>query len=354
LAASRKVWIAVTVVLMTLAALLEAISYSLIAPLIQTFVLNQKLQPPVDSLGVMGFYERLLASSTPVQRLQWISAGILGISILKHVVLYASQVVSTWLWLRIGTDLRQRMWQKCLQLDYAYFLSRKQGSIVHDVLVETHHTAYVLQLLVNQVGNLLNLLTLVGLLFAISWEVTVLILLPGALIWAIVHRISNRVRLAGEQRIGIEEEAMALVTEAVAGIRQVKVFSAENQIVESFGQVMRRFLDNRVLQDVLTPIPFHATHLLSISVLCLFLFGFSILYASKLLVLLPALGTSLIIFRSLIPHISSSLSTWIRLQSFFPSVGTVCRFLKETDRADLPQMSGSPIQDGPMCSEVYR
>ena len=320
-------WFVAILILMSAAAFLEAIGYSLIVPLIQTFVLENQESAPIGSAGLLAIYGSILDTYTPLQRLRFIAVGIVILFLIKHAVAYGSHLVSTWTWLRISRELRERVWENCLNLDYAFFLDQKQGGLLQIIFHESHHTAFVIQHLILMAGSLLNVLALAGLLFALSWKLSLASVGMGLVIWLFVQQASGVARRIGEHRVDLEKGAMGFIAESIGGIRQIKVFSAEQPIVDVYKEQMGHYLKNRLKHDSLVPLPKHVIQLLSIVVLCGFLFAASYFLPSDLRSIVPTLGAFLVIFRTIVPHISALSSTWMTIQSLLPATDKIVPFL---------------------------
>ena len=301
-------------------AALEGVGYSLILPLIQTFVMDGGGAFTWGSGRVMSFYESVLSGYEPAERLRLIAFLLVGVFFLKHVVLYGSDALTAWTWGRISRDLRERVWERAVSLPYRFFLDRKHGGLVHNLFNEPHHASTVIQLLVKLTTGLFSIAALVVLLLAVSWQLTLVAAATTILMLAVVTLASKWARIIGRDRIDIEQRALALVSETVSGIRQVKVFSAEPQVVTNFRDIMREYLVNRFKHDALSPLPFHVTNLAAITVLGGFLVFFSYFAASDLKAVLPLLGTFVVVFRNAVPHLTAVSDTWVRLQGLLPSV----------------------------------
>jgi subfamily B ATP-binding cassette protein MsbA len=299
---------------------LEAVGHSLILPLIQTFVADGGGALPWGSGQVMSFYESALSGYEPAERLRLVAFLLVGVFFLKHVILYGSDALTAWTWGRISRSLRERVWERAVNLPYRFFLDRKHGGLVHNLFHEPHHASTVIQLLVRLTTGLFSIAALVLLLLAISWQLTLAAAAATILMWSVVTLASKWARNIGRDRIDIEQRALGLVSETVSGIRQVKVFSAEPTVVTNFRNIMREYLVNRFKHDVLSSLPLHVTNLVAIMVLGGFLVFFSYFAASDLKGVLPLLGTFVVVFRNCVPHLTAVSDTWVRLQGLLPSV----------------------------------
>ena len=337
-------------------ATLEGIGHSLVLPLIQTFVMDGNSSSTWGSGSVMAMYESLFSLYGKAARLRLIALLLMAVFFLKHVVLYGSEALTAWTWGRMSQRLRERVLERAVRFPYQFFLDSKQGRLVHILFHEPHHASTVIQLLIRLATGLFSVTALVVLLLVVSWQFTIVAAATTALMWVVVNLASKWARTVGRDRIDIEQRALGLVTETVSGIRQVKVFSAEPQVVRSFRDIMQEYLVNRFKQDAIAPLTFHVTNLVAISVLSGLLIFFSYAAAEDLMGMLPLLGTFVVAFRNTVPHLTAVSDMWVRIQSLLPSVELVEDILGEDAPSSKPvsgeQRAFHRLSDGILFQDV--
>jgi len=323
-------WQVVAIIgLILLTSLVEGIGFSLLVPLTQAFTSSQSSQ--AAGSAVFELYQGWLGGQTPEYRLAFIGLMLGGVFILKNGLQYLREVLSTHLWVGIGAETRLRVFASVLQRPYRYFLDRKQGGLVQHLYYEPHHVAYVVQMGIEQCANLLTVGVLIGLLILVSWQVTVLVLGAGVLFGLAVWRLSNLAQAGGTERETTDAEAMALLTETVGGIRQVKVFSAESRARDVYEGLVFGFRDLHARHCLSVLLPHHVTELFWIGVL-------------GLLLCLPALGIvhgvqtvlpmvvvfSAVAFR-LGPYLSRISQGWLNVKFFLPALEVVGNLLEMSE-----------------------
>lgn len=324
--------VATVIVLILAAALLEGVSFSLLVPLTQVFTAG-----PSGPSGAGGMFQTAwswLAGYPSETRLAILGVTLVALFALKNGLQYLREILSTDLWLSIGTETRTRVLAGMLRRPYRYFLDRKQGSLVQHLYHEPHHVAFIIQMGIEQSANILAVAVLVGLLVLVSWQVTLLVFAFGVAYGLGIWRLSRLAHAGGEERQVVEAEAMALLTEAVGGIRQVKVFSAERRIQDVYAGWVRRYQELNVRHWLATLLPQHVTELFWVGVLGLLLCLPAAGLITDLHTLLPVMAVfSAVAFR-IGPYASRISQGWLSLKFFLPALNVVGHLLDETETGD--------------------
>lgn len=134
-------------------------------------------------------------------------------------------------------DLRNKLYQKILQLPLGYFTNERKGDIMtrmtSDVSeVEASVISSLQMVFKNPVMIIIYLITL----FAMSWQLTlfVLIFLPASswIIGKIGKSLKKRSKV-GQEQTG---ELLSQIEETLGGLRIIKAFNAEEKVNGVFGQ----------------------------------------------------------------------------------------------------------------------
>jgi len=314
--------------LILLSSLLEGLSLSLLLPLSQTLT-----AAPADGAtgtGLFQAYDRWLGAYPMKDRLALLAFALVGLFAVKNGVQYLRGVLATRLWLGLDADLRMDVLAGLLRRPYQYFLERKLGTLIQHIYHEPHHVAYVINLGIELVANVIAVLFLFGLLLLVSWKGTLFVLALGSVYGLLVWRLSRRVEAGAEERQRVEGEAMALLNEAVGGIRQVKIFSAEPRIREAYEGWMRRFRDLRIRHWVVALLPAHVSELFWVTVLGVVLCLPALGIVPDLQSVLPAVVVfSAVAFR-VGPAVSRVSQGWLTLKFFLPALRIVGQMVEET------------------------
>ncbi len=133
--------------------------------------------------------------------------------------------------------LRSDAFEASMRHDMSFFDEFKSGRIISRITSDTEEFAQVVQLVTDLIGQVLLVLILLVALFAVSWQLTlvVLALSPFVLLVALgFRRLARYVTRKGFQAIA---EVNAAIQEAVTGINVAKNFRQEATIYDEFTDV---------------------------------------------------------------------------------------------------------------------
>ena len=135
-------------------------------------------------------------------------------------------------------DIRNQIFQKMMRLPLAYFSNERKGDIMSRMTSDVVEIeASIMSSLEVIFKNPVLIVVYIGVLFALSWKLTlfVLVLLPisGYFIGRI-GRSLKRKSLRGQQQTG---ELLSQIEESLGGLRVVKAFNAEEKLSDRFAQL---------------------------------------------------------------------------------------------------------------------
>lgn len=321
----RRWQAAAVLLLMLVVAGLEGVSFSLLVPLTQIFTAGTGGGPSAFQV-----YQGWLGRYSSDYQLAILGTALVSLFGLKNGLQYLREVLTTRLWLGIGAETRSRALASIMQRPYRYFLDRKQGALVQHLYHEPHHVAYIVQMGIEQTANVLAVAILVGLLVLVSWQVTLLVFALGALYAFGIWRLSQFAHAGGAERQQVEAESVALLTETIGGIRQVKVFSAEQSLWRIYSGWVKRYQDLNLRHWLAVLLPQHVTEMFWIGVLGLLLCLPALGMVADLQTMLPVMAVfSAVAFR-VGPYVSRISQGWLSLKFFLPALHVVGKLLEET------------------------
>jgi ABC-type multidrug transport system fused ATPase/permease subunit len=132
-------------------------------------------------------------------------------------------------------DLRIQLYQKIIHLPIGFFTDERKGDIMSRMTGDVGEVEVSIMSSLDLIfKNPIMILIYLGVMFAMSWELTifVLVLLPvsGWLIGKIGHSLKRSSKLGQEQ----SGELLSQIEETLGGLRVIKAFNAEHKLVARF------------------------------------------------------------------------------------------------------------------------
>ncbi len=170
--------------------------------------------------------------------LMWLGAAALGLIVVGAAVRTVTELaINRFIQLRVHS-LGARLLATYLRQPYPFFLNRHSGDLQRAILSEAEkvvETVYWPGLLLLANGTVL--LALVGLLVVVDPAVALgaAVVLGGAyaLVYAIVR---NRLKRIGEEGVAFNRARYQATTEALGGIKGIRLLGAERQVLDRFAR----------------------------------------------------------------------------------------------------------------------
>ncbi|MEI2689765.1 MAG: ABC transporter ATP-binding protein [Anaerolineae bacterium] len=190
------------------------------------------IQPLIVSEGI-----NLLGETPDAQALTALVLVSLIVGLLFWVVNWLRRRLLARVTGMVMSDLRVDAFEAVIGHDLSFFDQFRAGRIISRITTDTQEFSQVVMLLADIFSQLLSLVILAVVLFNISWQLTVAVLLFSVVIVLVAYsmrRIARRVTRRGFQAIA---EVNAAIQEAVTGISVAKNFRQEAAIYGEFQHV---------------------------------------------------------------------------------------------------------------------
>lgn len=165
--------------------------------------------------------------------------------IIQAATTYAlSQVVSIAAQQAI-TDMRMSVQKHVLHLPVSYFDSTKTGILISRIMTDAEGVRNLVGTgLIQLVGGLLTALIGIGVLFALNWRLTTIMLVVLLSFGGLMAVAFSRLRPLFRERSVINAEVTGRLAESIGGVRILKVYVAEKREEKLFGEGVQRLFDN--------------------------------------------------------------------------------------------------------------
>lgn len=165
--------------------------------------------------------------------------------IIQAATTYAlSQVVSIAAQQAI-TDMRMSVQKHVLHLPVSYFDSTKTGVLISRIMTDAEGVRNLVGTgLIQLVGGLLTAIIGIGVLFALNWRLTTIMLVILLSFGGLMAMAFSRLRPLFRERSVINAEVTGRLAESLGGVRILKVYVAEKREEERFGEGVQKLFDN--------------------------------------------------------------------------------------------------------------
>jgi ABC-type multidrug transport system fused ATPase/permease subunit len=166
------------------------------------------------------------------------AAGVvtIGAIILTNLIAIASLWFRTWYCNQVMTEMSDRLLRGYLSRPYEFFLSRNSSVLGKDLLNETQgFFNCALDPLTILLARLLQIVAVVVALVLFDWRTTLLAsILFGSFYLLIYVVLTKRIQCFGTLRYEATEARFRLASEALGGMKEVKLFGRESWYAASF------------------------------------------------------------------------------------------------------------------------
>lgn len=218
------------------AALAESLSLGFVFPFLEA-VLAPGRAPASPVLA------SIVARVPEGERLLWASAVLVGLVVVRTVLVVWREIATNRFVNTLRLDWSRSILDRVLSGPFDVAARRARGALLNDVLHEPTYASKAYRDVADLCVRLLLGLLTVAVLTLIDWRLAASALAVGVVLAAAVWGVSRRYSLrVGRERIELQQDISATMGEALAGLRQVKVFSMESQVSRETGDRVERLV----------------------------------------------------------------------------------------------------------------
>jgi len=203
----------------------------------QTWTWDDKFKVIVDGIqnNVSFSIQRFIENVGPSAALLYIGLFLVVMTALKVGTAYLGAHFLIPIRTGVLRDLRNQLYKKIISLPIGFFTAERKGDIMSRMTGDVNEVeASIMSSLEMVFKNPIMILIYLGVMFVMSWELTlfVLVLLPfsGYLIGKIGKSLKRR-STEGQEQTG---ELLSQIEETLGGLRVVKAFNAEHKLEARF------------------------------------------------------------------------------------------------------------------------
>jgi ATP-binding cassette, subfamily B, bacterial PglK len=284
----------------------------------------------------LSYYKDKLATWVPAvgslnqeQFLSYSLVAIAALFVFKSVFL----VLAGYGNIRVVTQLYRswmnRIFKIYMDKSYSFFMENKAGDLVQRKIIQTQKAAAALRIFTMLLGSMTTVFGVFLVLCFVNLKVTLTIIVFMIPVYYITMKVSHgRIYKAGDRIVNLEKRGFELTTEVLSGIKQVKVFCAEDhfqrQIQKVWHEHSRHSIQNQFMSTLPRPI---LETMVVVGGICTVLIFMKVSGYEKNI--MPMLAVFAMGMYRILPLAAASSAQAMSMASFIPSAETVASILSE-------------------------
>jgi ATP-binding cassette, subfamily B, bacterial MsbA len=259
-----------------LATVLSLFSLGLLSPFMDLMFKPEANKTTINSnaIGNVKFFlERLILDYGKQYALAAICLLIVGATLLKNIFLYLSFRISAPVRNKILSGFRINLYDKILRLPMSYFTEQKKGDLMSRMVGDIGEIySSVIMILEGLIKDPLTIIGYLAFLIYISPKLSLLMLILLPVTGLLIGRLSKRLKRDSGDFSVASGENLSQVEETLGGIKVIKAFTAEENMLQKFIKGNNRLFAilNKMAyrRDMASPV----TEVLGVAVLCIILY----------------------------------------------------------------------------------
>ncbi|HEY5381667.1 MAG TPA: ABC transporter ATP-binding protein [Acidobacteriaceae bacterium] len=241
---------------------LLAITGESIADVLEPWPLKVVLDNVITHKGSHGWLTRTLdrtVGTKPMEILVVACVAVLVIALLDAVCTYGEKWVTTTVGQWVTHDLRSTLYSQVQKLSLAYHDQSKTGDLISRVTddIDAIQT-FIVSGLLSIVVDVATIAGMIGVLFYLSWQMTLIAMTVVPVLFAIVYTYTRKVKKYSRAVRKQQGKMLNVVQEVLGSIRVVKAFARENYEIQRLEgeslEVVEAALKARRLKAKLVPL----------------------------------------------------------------------------------------------------
>ncbi len=161
--------------------------------------------------------------------LKFAALAVLAIAVLDAICSYTEKYLTTSVGQWIMHDMRRMLYSHVQRLSLAYHDQKQTGDLISRVTSDIDAIqSFIASGLLGALVNSLTLVGMVGVMFYINWQFTLIALCVAPALFAVVYTYTRRIKKASREVRKKEGQIVSVIQEVLSSIRVVKAFARED------------------------------------------------------------------------------------------------------------------------------
>ncbi|MBI5699424.1 ABC transporter ATP-binding protein [Candidatus Saganbacteria bacterium] len=163
--------------------------------------------------------------------------GAVSIYFLRGLSMYGQGYLMAYAGHRLVTDLRKQLYRHLQDLSLDFFAKWRTGEVISRVMNDINVVQNATISAITEIlPNLITLLGVLGYLFYLNWRLTLITLIVIPLLSFVIKIFGREMREVSRESQKKQADIASLLQESLAGVRVVKSFAMEKNVIEKFNQ----------------------------------------------------------------------------------------------------------------------
>jgi ATP-binding cassette, subfamily B, bacterial MsbA len=171
----------------------------------------------------------------PTFSLWLVPVAIIGIFVLRGISTFTTTYTMTWITSRLLSTLRQKMFNRMLDLPMGFYATHSVGRVINSMMFEVQQVIdMITRIVVPLIRDTLTVLGLLAFLLWLNWRLTLVALVLLPLIATVVRLTGKRVRRLTREYQRVNGELTQVVEETTRANQVIKIFGGQKYEQERF------------------------------------------------------------------------------------------------------------------------
>lgn len=212
-----------------------------------------------ESHGWLFKFIKRTAGTEPHQILMFACIAVVAIAIVDAFCSYWEKYTTTSVGQWVTHDLRRTLYAQVQRLSLSYHDTSQTGDLISRVTTDIDSIqSFIVSGLLSILVDIATIVGMIGVLFYLSWQLTLIALAVVPILFAIVYTYTRKVKKASRAVRKQEGKMISVVQEVLGSIRVVKAFSREQYEIDRLEgeslETVEASLKARTLKAKLVPI----------------------------------------------------------------------------------------------------
>jgi ABC-type multidrug transport system fused ATPase/permease subunit len=232
---------------------------------------------------------------------------------------------------KVVAETKQQVFRKFLDSDYQFFVDVKQGELLYKTGTAPASIAVMLDTITKFTVEVIMSISIFILLFSLSWQGALLVILLGGVYFYFTRYLSSRVsyRSAAIKRQASEKENV-VVTEYIMGIKPIKVFGVSSYWMAQFSATVNKFWAYWRQGSFWLQAPADMVNLVLFAVVAIVVIFIRLNNPDEFISLIPIFGTFVFAIMKLVPRLSNFGHYQMLIKDSLPNVEAIQDVLQDT------------------------